>query len=190
MSFDANSATGKVDNGLELNGSSDYVSRTSTNALQITEALTISGWVKGNAWGSGLDVDLILRKGENDPNNYQLAVADGTPAFFLDENDDQGIRGNTSLQTDQWYHLAATWDGTQVRIYVNGVLDNTPASFTGPLNTDTRPLCIGGRASGDWFDGILDDIRLYNRAITPEEVLHLHSAGLTGLRIIKWVEVP
>jgi hypothetical protein len=166
------------DRALSFNGSSQYVSIPSAEHLQPTEAITAAAWIHGDAWGSGDSVDAIIRKGEGNPNNYQLAVADGRVALILDGSDSGGVRGNTPLSTGRWYHVAATWDGAQVRIYVDGKLDNTPASHTSDLNVDSRPLYLGGRPSSDQFDGVIYDARLYNRALSPAEIAEL--AGLAG----------
>jgi len=167
---------GVVGGALEFDGTEGYVSVPSSSSLQLTSALTIAGWIKANSWDSGNDVDPIARKGEGNPNNYQLAVVDGRATFYLDggEADDDGFVGNTPLNTDQWYHIAATWDGVAVRIYVDGVVDNDPSDSRGDaIGTDTRPFYLGGRSGADLFDGTLDDIRLYNRALSEAEIKSL-----------------
>jgi hypothetical protein len=166
--------TGKVGGALDFDGSNDYVNCQNSEDLQLTDALTIAGWVKANSWGSGYDVSIIARKGEDNPNNYQLAIADGRATLYLDDGDSNGFRGDTVLNTGQWYHVAGTWDGAQVRIYLNGILDNDPPdSYSLTLNTDTRDLYIGGRSGTDLLNGTLDDVRIYNRALTLEEVSDL-----------------
>lgn len=162
----------------DFNGSGNYISIPNAAHLQPTSALTIAGWIRGDSWSSGTDVDVIVRKGEGNPNNYQLAIADGRVALYLDDSDTNGIRGNTVLATDQWYHVAAAWDGTDVRIYVNGQLDNTPTSRNGTIGTDTRPVYIGGRAGTDYFDGMIYDVQFYNVALDQSQIEALF--GLTG----------
>jgi len=167
---------GIVGGALEFDGTDGYVSVPSSSSLQLTSALTIAGWIKANSWDSGNEVDPIARKGEGNPNNYQLAVVDGRATFYLDggEADDDGFVGNTPLNTDQWYHIAATWDGVAVRIYVDGVVDNDPSDSRGDvIGTDTRPFYLGGRSGTDLLDGTLDDIRLYNRALSEAEIKSL-----------------
>ena len=163
--------TGKVGGALDFDGLNDYVNCQNSESLQLTDALTIAGWVKANSWGSGSNVSIIARKGEGNPNNYQLAIADGRATLYLDDSDSNGFRGDTVLNTGQWYHVAGTWDGAQVRIYLNGILDNDPPdTYSWTLNTDTRNLYIGGRSGTDLLNGTLDDVRIYNRALSPEEV--------------------
>jgi hypothetical protein len=166
--------SGIVGGALEFDGTNDYVSVPNSSSLQLTSALTMAGWIKANSWGSGTDVDIIARKGEGNPNNYQLSIADGLATLYLDDGDGSGLRGDTLLNTGQWYHVAATWDGTTVRIYVDGVLDNDPPdSRGGTIDTDTRAFYIGGRSGADLLDGILDDVRLYNRALSEAEIKNL-----------------
>lgn len=161
----------------DFNGTSNYISIPDASNLQPTSALTIAGWIQGNSWGSGSNVNIVLRKGEDNPNNYQLAVADGRLALFLDDSDTGGIRGNTVLTPGEWYHVAATWDGNTANIYLNGQLDATPTTRTGTIGTDTRPVYIGGRAGTDQFDGPMYDVRLYNRALAQAEIGALSGLG-------------
>jgi hypothetical protein len=184
-------ASAKVNRGLRYDGANDYVSATNATVFQVTKALSISAWIKGDSWGSGSDVDVILRKGDGSPNNWQLAVEDGYVALHLDGNDGSGVRGNTQLKANRWYHVVGTWDGSNVRIYVNGVLDMTPTARAAPILTDTRPVYVGGRNGSDMFDGILDDVRMYNHAIQPDEIDALVAQGAyAGALIIEWTEIP
>ena len=162
----------------DFNGSTNYVSVPNATHLRPTTALTIAGWIKGDTWGAADDIDTIIRKGESSPNNYQFAIADGRAALFLDDSDSGGIRGNTILQVGRWYHVAATWDGANVRIYVDGQLDNSPTARSGLIGTDTRPLYLGGRSGADLFDGMLYDVRLYSRALSQAEIITIY--GFTG----------
>lgn len=181
----------KIDDALQFDGGNDYVWIANTSDLQITEALTISAWIKGDSWGSGSDVDVILRKGEGNPNNYQLAVADGRLSLSLDGNDGNGFEADTVLSTGVWHHVAGTWDGAEVRLYVDGVMDHaSPFSRSAPIGTDNRTLYLGGRSGADQFDGTLDDVRLYRRALCPDEIESLgHGGSSPGVRVLHWVEV-
>jgi hypothetical protein len=163
----------------DFDGASKYITVSNATQLQPTTALTIAGWIRGDAWSAGSDVDTILRKGDATPNNYALSVADGRVQLLLDDSDTGGVRGNTTLSTGVWYHVAATWDGSNARIYVNGVLDNTPMARSGAISADTRDVYIGGRiGSTDMFDGLLQNVVLYNRALSEAEMARL--AGLPG----------
>lgn len=170
--------TGQSGGGLQFNGFDSYVTITNNAAFQTTAALSVTGWIRATSFGSGTDVDLILRKGDANPNNWQLSIANRRIEMCLDGNDGSAFQGNTTLNTGQWYHVAGTWDGSRVRLYLNGVLDNTPATKAAPIGTDTRPVYLGGRSgSTDVTNGVLDDVRFYNRALTAAEVAALATGG-------------
>ena len=171
-------STAKVNGGLSFDGVDDYISVPNNSVFQLTKALSVSAWIKGNSWGSGSYANIILRKGDGNPNNWQLAVENGYVALGLDGNDGSNAHGNTLLQTGQWYHVVGTWDGSNIRIYVNGVLDNTPAARAAPINTDTRPVYLGGRiGSTNIFNGVVDDVRLFNHGLDADEVTVLKARG-------------
>jgi len=73
----------------------------------------------------------------------------------------------------QWYHVAGTYDGTEIRVYINGNLEGSrTAPVSEPLVTSTLPTGIGHLPnwSVQWFEGIIDEVRVYGRALTPEEI--------------------
>ena len=189
--FAANSVTAKVNTGLTMNGSTAYINRTNSSVMQLTKALSVTAWIKGNSWGTSSYADVILRKGDANPNNYQFAVENGYVALGLDGNDGANAHGNTLLTAGTWYHVVGTWDGTNIKIYVNGTLDNTASTHAAPIGTDTRDLYLGGRSgSTDVFDGVIDDVRFYNHALGSDEIAILKTQGTSqGVHIIKWVEV-
>lgn len=161
----------------DFDGSTNYVSVASSSTFQPTESITIAAWIKGDAWTTSSETNAILRKGQVGPNNYNLCVPNGHVSLCLDVSDLNGVQSSTVLSTGRWYHVAATWDGATVKIYIDGVLD-TSASRSGTLNVDTRPVYIGGRSGADFFNGMIRDVRLYNRALSASEIQQL--AGLVG----------
>ena len=143
--------------------------------------ISISAWIKGNTWkdGSGGDVDTIVRKGDSTPNNYNLCNL---------ERQGNVLSGRCGYRRHSRQHgfecwtvvpRGGHWDGTTAKIYVNGVLDNSPGTAkAAPIGTDTRPLYIGGRSGTDCFDGMIRDVRIYNRPLTATELVQ--GAGLVG----------
>lgn len=185
----ASFTTGRVDGGLSLNGISAYAFAPSHPDFQMTNALTVAAWVKGDAWGSGNDVDTIISKGDKDPNNWALAIRNAWVTLYLDERDNAGTRGSTKLAPGRWHHVAATWDGAEIRIYVDGALDNVPATRSGTIGTDARHVFIGGLPAGDRFDGVIDDVRLFSHALGEAEIRAL--AGFSSIaRLLMVVRNP
>ncbi len=83
---------------------------------------------------------------------------------------DRDVRGAGALPLNAWTHLATTYDGNVLALYVNGVQAATLLA-TGSIATSTDPLKIGGNAIwGEWFSGLIDEVRVYNRALTATEI--------------------
>jgi len=93
------------------------------------------------------------------------------------------IDSATVLQTNLWYHVAMTYDGSVFKLYVNGALDAQHAA-SGTIVVTTEPVRIGGGADGGcapyYFNGILDEAAIYNRALSSNEIAAIYMAGSAG----------
>ena len=91
---------------------------------------------------------------------------------------DRTVNATAALATNTWTHLAMTYDGTTMRLYVNGTQVATRAQ-TGSIATSTSALRIGGNSVwGEWFSGQIDEVRVYNRALTAAEVATVRDTPL------------
>jgi hypothetical protein len=92
---------------------------------------------------------------------------------------EQTLYGGTRLAANTWVHLAATYDGANQRLYVNGVQVSTRVQ-TGSILTSTGALRIGGNSVfGEYFNGRIDEVRIYNRALTQAEIASDMNVGVT-----------
>jgi len=92
------------------------------------------------------------------------AVRSAAPGTPLD------ARGTAQLPLNTWTHLAVTHDGTTLRLYVNGAQVGSRA-VAGSLLTSSGALRIGGNSIwGEFFQGSIDEVRIYNRALSPGEI--------------------
>lgn len=134
-----------------------------------TKAITISAWVLANDWNSNRR---ILQKGNSD-NQYRLLAESGNLRFHL-----SGVNtlSTTLPPTGAWIHIAATWDGSTMFLYTNGV-ERARLDAGGTINTTGDPLYIATKnntaPAGDRFNGRLDDVRIYNRALSGAEIATL-----------------
>ena len=96
------------------------------------------------------------------------------------------------IALNTWYHLVATINGTQEKVYVHGMLVSSGNNFNTPTHVSSRDLSFGVDVSPSgyapyvdgctgWFNGKIDDIRIYNRPLTPSEVLQLYHEGVNNL---------
>jgi hypothetical protein len=154
-------ATGRINGAISFDGVDDFINMSNSQSLQFTSSLTIEGWINLDSFGAGSDVDSILRKGEANPNDYQLAIHDQRLELMIEENDGAGLDSSASLSATTWYYVSGTWNGSTRKVYLNGFEDGS-GSKTGNIIPDTRAIYIGGRSGTDLSDGILDEIRASN----------------------------
>ncbi len=155
------SSTGMINSAISFDGFDDFINMSNSASLQFTSSLTIEGWINLDSFGAGSDVDTVLRKGEANPNNYQLAVHDQQLELMIEENDDAGLHSSSSLSAITWYYVVGSWNGTIRRVYLNGSEDGS-GSKTGSIIPDARAIYIGGRSGTDLSDGIIDEVRASN----------------------------
>ena len=177
---------GRTGNGLSFNGTSSYVDLGNPASLQFTSSLTLSAWVYETA-NVGDDGIIVAR-------------SSGAAGWELKSSPDMGVRNfaigvygsagyigrysTTVRSLNTWYHVTGVYDASArtLDIYVNGVLDNgsllgtVPASLVNPgLNAN-----IGRRTGGFYIKGTLDDVRIYDRALAPAEVVSDMGTALDG----------
>jgi hypothetical protein len=126
----------------------------------------------------------VLAKGadENDRESYVLQIdGDDDVSFFVrDANTDMhNVGGTGSLGRNEWIHLAGSYDGNQVKLYINGELDNASTEGLFSILADTNDLSIGNRSDANdrAFIGTVDDVRVYNRALLDSEIAFIATDG-------------
>jgi hypothetical protein len=161
-------ASGKYNSALNFVGDANaYVQVPNSNSLNPGSQISITAWVKATDWAGNRR---IVQKGASD-NQYRLLVEGGLLKFDLFGI---GTASTATLPTTGVFHqITGTYDGSTIRLYVDGVqVASTTAS--GPLAATTDPLFIATKAVGgtlgNHFNGVLDDVRIYNYALTTGDV--------------------
>ena len=153
----------------------DWVTVNDANDLDFTTAMTMEAWVYPTASGGGSWRNVMIKERPGGETYNLYANADtNAPVVYAVRAADPGApldaRGTSTLPRNTWSHLAVTFDGTTLRLYVNGALAGSRA-VAGPLLTSTGALRIGGNSIwGEYFAGRIDEVRLYNRALAVNEI--------------------
>jgi hypothetical protein len=184
---------GVVGEAFHFNGSNQDVQIPYSTSLEPTN-ITVECWVKLDALASPVSqypgLQYIVFKQNSRGGNFEgydleKNRINGQDVFRFQVTSVYGQQvpaaSTTISQPGIWYHLAGTYDGTTVKIYVNGVLEGTAeAGF--PMNFGTEPVYFG--TTGQGFDGrlegALDEVSIYNRALSTNEIAAIYQAGSEG----------
>jgi len=176
--YGATWVAGKIGGALSFDGDDDYIFVSNSASLnEMSDDITLSAWVKFNTIGSGVNSRILSK--DNGGNDWQLRLTDNKATFQINAGGWNSVSGSTALEPGTWYHLTGVYDGSYIRIYVNGVEDGK-VSETDPFSGTTDNLYIGRNEYpiGEYVDGIIDEIKVYNRALTPAEIWQNYQAGL------------
>jgi len=144
-------------------------------SLDITTAITLEAWVYyDGSNGKGL----LGRWSTGSDNNYLLYTSNISKGQFYINTTAVSVLNTPTLTTGNWYHLVGTYDGSDMRIYLNGS-EETNTSKTGSISTSSEPIEIGRYLSGTayQYNNSIAQPRIYNRALTAEEVQRSYDSG-------------
>lgn len=181
---------GKIGNCLSFNGENAYV-EIPTNEILNPEKITVAAWIQPkNFIGTDRGQVVVCKYGPMAWNGYLLLLegSSGCPSFHVaggpDMNDGQIAGDNTRAVAEdsaiegKWIHVAGTYNGKKACLYVNGVLI---ATAEGVYSTeDNGPLYIGAQSWANTlglFSGLIDEVKIYSRVLTADEIKALASAG-------------
>lgn len=172
-----NGATGKVNSSLNFDGTDDYVSVGDTATFSMDSNLTVSAWIKTNSTNT---YQRIITKPLLSSSDYGYSLAIRNTGKFWGvihtSNGYFGTSDSTASVTTNWTHLAMTYNGSNLLFYINGVLDKNTSVTGGNITYDTDVLKIG-KNGGELFNGQIDDVRIYNYALTPEQIKQIYNGG-------------
>ncbi len=174
---------GKIGQGTRFDGVDDHISMGAPSNLNITGPITISAWVYprsfgGNSRGRIVDKDgaatagyLFLVDNFNVSNGFSFMV--NTTVI-----PDSRFSAPNAITLNAWQHVVASFNGTTVTLYKDGVASNGAQTMNAPAS-GVDNFVIGGRTTDNArnFDGTIDEVRVYNRALSADEVQRLYLMG-------------
>jgi len=180
-------APGKIGQGFNFDGSNDYVELGTANSLHITGDMTISAWIKTPTIAQGqLGIAGNFNSGGTQtPWLFEINRTAGKVNFIhLGGADDTGnftATGNTTISVNKWIHVVAVRTGSSgvypITFYYNGVADGTTNIDRDPGSNQTSRIGRAGALNGEIFNGSIDDVRIYNRALSASEIRQLYNMG-------------
>jgi len=161
---------------LSFDGINDYVEVPSSPSLQLSSQGTIEFWfnpaagfngydnfiLKGVAGGTGGAADLDYGVNRHSDGSIKGWISDHSALDIIYTN-------TKTWTTGAWYHIAFTWSGSQLMIYVNGVSDADPVTQTRNAYASSDPTTMG-RIRAHWYSGLIDEVRIWNVALSPGQL--------------------
>jgi hypothetical protein len=167
---------GKLRKAIYFDGTDDYIGVPNSSSLNPTSGITVSVWVRPDAWPAG--------------GRYIVSKGNGTNRYALFNNSGQldwDVHGVTEIATTlpspgAWHHIVASYTGSGDDLYVDGVSVVNDGVLPGdPIPATTEDLYIGTKDAADnpadTFDGKIDEVRIYNRGLSASEVARLYQSG-------------
>jgi hypothetical protein len=163
------STQGRYGTALSFNGQDAKVTTPDAPSLRLTTGMTLEAWVNPSVVTAS-DRDVVWKGIDN----YFLEATSfdgGRPLAGGIFSGSYGLAfGPSTLPLNTWTHVATTYDGARLRLFVNGA-QVTSAAQTGTLRSSSNPLQIGGNAFfGQYFSGRIDEVRVYDTALTASEI--------------------
>lgn len=176
----ATKTIGKIGQALNFDGDADYIDSTDTNFSSGTNPLTMAMWFKTKKSFSSVSYDIAFRYG-NDSSTQMAIIGFGT-------NDGDGLTnaiicsqwgdslGTSNLNDGKWHQVTCSYDGSLWYLYVDGAFINSKAMTTNITKVGTSRIGTNNLGSQYW-DGQIDDVRVYNRALSAKEAKQLYLMG-------------
>jgi hypothetical protein len=174
---------GSINKAFAFNGTSNYIDVSDNNTLDLVSTFTISGWYNTTATSANLYT--LVGKSRDNSGGTGYVLAYGIPSSTLSLNWGPNIVLNipSTIYSSGWHFMVGTSDGSNIKIYMDSVMIQSMSTSPSLINS-TSSLNIGRENSilGRYFLGKLDDIGIWNRALTQTEITKLYSSNTTSIQ--------
>lgn len=164
---------------LQFNGFSDWVEVPDSPSLNPTDQITIELWAKSDVFDRGQWQEFVMKGGNSpptEPRQYYLRPrqSEGRTQFLIHDSMDNiySETSDTTLKNGVWHHVAGTYDGNVMKVYINGVFQGDDSIGTISIVQTNEVLAFGrlGAIDAEYYWGELDEIRIWNVARTQEQL--------------------
>jgi hypothetical protein len=183
------SVRGVLGQALLFDGTNDYANAGLMSGVGSTSAITVSAWIKADTiTGGDSNVRYVISQTFNyfwttflirlnTTSDYMEFMVGGGSSYST-----PATTGASSIAANTWYHVVGVYDGAQTVMYLNGVA-KTPVARTGAVGSVNAEVHLGnawrGGINDSYFSGAIDDVRVYNRVLSSEEIKRLYGLGAT-----------
>ena len=174
-------SSGKIGGAYDFDGVDDYVEVPSSPSLTNFTAISVECWFTAKTLGDGSYWRHIVDKGWMTEGAWLLHTDKATKqlrwVLYLDGGQ-RGVQTNSNLTENTWYHAVGTYDGTKVKLYLNGIKQTQETTYSKDSFSNSANLRIA-QSTHD-HHGLIDEVRIYNRALSPEQIYQMYLDGVAG----------
>ncbi len=171
---------GKVGQAFSFDGVDDYVIIASSANLTLTSAVSVELWFNASSQAAN---QVLASRVDGVGQGWQVDyTANGGMNFWIGTGGIWARASTSSPSSNTWHHVAGTWDGSIIRLYVDGVEVNSTAK-TGAISASATEITIGtynADLTAGYFKGLIDEVDIYNRALSASEIQAIYNAGSAG----------
>jgi len=179
-------SSGKYGGGYSFDGNSSYMFLGNLSNLNLSAPISISTWI--SYWGGGDTSRQMFVDNFNGDRRMGLGIeklfSNNTITFFTSSTSDFLYSGITPI-VGQWYYVVGVYNGTDNILYVNGVLTNSTHNFTSQ-NGGNWYIGEAGTANIRYFNGTIDEVRIWNRSLSTSEVSQQYISNLQKFNLTQW----
>ncbi|MHC4737994.1 MAG: LamG-like jellyroll fold domain-containing protein, partial [Planctomycetota bacterium] len=178
---------------LDFTGAGNYVTIPNESFFDLTDSITVTAWMKAS-YVDWRNFSTIIAKGRDGSGGWALQKASRANAmsFFVGGVTGapwDGIKAGIGIFDGEWHHVAGVYDGSASYIYIDGGLDSNSVSCSGSISTNDWPVYIGENSkvlldeasSAREWEGHIDDVRVYNYALTQSQINDIYTGGAPTL---------
>ena len=174
---------GKANCAYEFDGNSSYIEIPSSSLIKPVKEITLSAWVCPYTNKENDDIIVLSYNGTCYPyTSYGIGKLYNKKITFIcttgsnsSNAESTTIEGSTVLVPNTWYMVTATYDGSYMKLYINGVLENSTALTGSLIYYNENPLKLGHSVYTQFFRGKLDEIKIYNKALNQTQITQLYN---------------
>jgi outer membrane protein assembly factor BamB len=175
---------GNPDSAFSFDGVDDYIEVADSDSLDVSKEITIIGWVNVNSYTDEW-LGVVNKASSDDNDTFEICIHSSKYLHFPLNFQNSGricYNSNPGLFNEgEWHFFGAVYDGTDVSIYIDGILSNSYTSTNESLKTNDHNLIIGAEKEDyngpHYFNGILDEIRIYSKPLSESEIKELYVPG-------------
>ncbi len=180
------STTAKFNKSYDFDGTNDRINFSNPQTLKnYGNQITLEAWVRPDSF---TNTPSIIEKSYQ--NQFALYFRSSPRVLRVDLVNSSGksqITGAAIHSTGNWYHIAFTYNGSEMRLYSNGLLDGSPVLASGNINGSTNDLLIGAGWEGNtityFFNGRIEEVAVYNRSLLQDEIKGHYLRGILSLNM-------